>query len=83
MNITWNRTTEERYDEMMGVLPPAYWGSGGFLVGEAFDHRTCQITGRIAATYDAFVRVGEDFYNASAPLTIAEFRAAGLPAVVS
>ena len=34
----WIETTEERYDEMLGVLPPAYWSSIGFLVGEPMDH---------------------------------------------
>jgi len=36
--------TEERYNEMLGVLPPALWLAKGFLVGEPHDHRRCKIT---------------------------------------
>ena len=40
--ITWIETTEERYYEMLGVLPPASQGSmigaHGFQVGEPMDH---------------------------------------------
>lgn len=52
----WQPCTEERYDYMMGVLPPALMHHGGFLVGEPFHHRTCRITGRISPTYAAFIR---------------------------
>ena len=79
MNITWNETTEERYDKMLGVVPPEYMTGYGFLVGEAFDHRECSVEHRIAPTFDAFVNIGEAFYEASEPLTVAEFIAAKLP----
>ena len=46
--------SEERYDEMLGVLPPALWLSKGFLVGEPFDHRTCKVTNVVRASYAAF-----------------------------
>lgn len=30
--------TVERYDEMLGVLPPERMATNAFLVGEAYDH---------------------------------------------
>ena len=51
--------TEERWDEMLGVLPPALWIAKGFLVGEPFDHRTCKITAVVRATYAAFINHGD------------------------
>jgi len=36
--------SEERYDEMLGILPPAVMLGKGFLVGGSFDHRTCSVT---------------------------------------
>jgi hypothetical protein len=46
--------SEERYDEMLGVLPPALWLSKGFLVGEPFDHRKCKVTNVVRASYAFF-----------------------------
>ena len=66
--------TEERYDEMLGVLPPALWIAKGFLVGEPFDHRTCKKTGVVRATYAAFINHGGKFYEGP-NLTIPEFQA--------
>ena len=66
--------TEERWDEMLGVLPPALWIAKGFLVGEPFDHRTCKITGVVRATYTAFINHGGKFYEGP-NLTMPEFRA--------
>ena len=65
----WIETTEERYDEMLGVLPPAYWSSIGFLVGEPMDHNA---NGQ--PRFSAFVRIGKRYFGAVEPLTIAEFR---------
>jgi hypothetical protein len=45
--------TEERYDEMLGILPPALMLGKGFLVGEPFDHRTCSVTKVVRASYGA------------------------------
>lgn len=33
----WIEVTEERYDEMLGVLPPEIMTGLGFLVGEPSD----------------------------------------------
>jgi hypothetical protein len=66
--------TEERYDEMLGILPPAMMSSNGFLVGEPFDHRVCKVTGNISPTFAAFFQKGETYYEGD-NMTIAEFRA--------
>jgi hypothetical protein len=33
----------ERYDFMLGVVPPRLWLAKGFVVGEPVDHRKCKI----------------------------------------
>jgi hypothetical protein len=65
---------EERYDEMLGVLPPALWLSKGFLVGEPFDHRTCTVTNVVRASYAAFFQKDGKFYEGG-NMTMPEFRA--------
>jgi hypothetical protein len=68
--ITWSETSEEIFDRMLNVLPPAMWLTNGFLVGEPFDHEAD--TGR--PRYDGFKRIGNKFYASSRPLTKAEFK---------
>lgn len=76
--ITWIETTEERYYEMLGVLPPASQGSmlgaNAFQVGEPMDHNE-----RGQPRFSAFkeeVRVmGSKFYESAEPLTFREFKA--------
>ncbi|MEK7994733.1 MAG: hypothetical protein AAB403_13095 [Planctomycetota bacterium] len=63
----------ERYDEMLGVLPPALYTSYGFLVGEPFDHRKCKVTEVIRATYAAFVFHDGKYYEGP-NMTAPEFR---------
>lgn len=75
--VNWIETTEERYNDMLGVLPPASQGSmtgaHGFQVGEASNH----INGRPTfATFKEEVRVnGSKFYESATPLTFREFKA--------
>lgn len=69
--IVWQRSTRDTYREMLGVLPPAAWHGGGFLVGEPYDHS--YETGR--PRFQAFKQRGYDYFVSSRPLTIAEFRA--------
>jgi hypothetical protein len=66
--------TAERYDEMLGVLPPALWLSKGFLVGEPFDHRRCKVTHEVRASYAAFFQRDGKFYEGN-NMTVPEFRA--------
>jgi len=77
----WKRCTAERYDEMLGVLPPALMLGYGFLVGEPFDHRTCKVTGDTRASFAAFVvRRGE--YYEGPHMTMPEFRALDLNTII-
>lgn len=69
-----NEVSEERYDEMLGILPPALHLGYGFLVGEPSSHRRCTVTGQIAPDFAAFFSHKGKFYE-SDPLTFAEFRA--------
>jgi len=69
--IAWAETTEARFYDMLGCLPPAAYGGGGFLVGEPMDHDA----GNGQPRYDAYRQVGERYLVASRPLTRAEFRA--------
>lgn len=73
--ITWTETTGERFEEMLGCLPPAIMARGGFLVGEPWDHHA--LSGR--PRYAAFVQIGQRYFEASRPMTVAEFRSAALP----
>jgi hypothetical protein len=66
--------TAERYEEMLGVLPPALWLAKGFLVGEPFDHRRCKVTGAIHPSYSALIHYGGKYYEGP-NMTGAEFRA--------
>jgi len=73
--ITFKEVDEARYDEMLGVLPPALWIDKGFLVGEPFDHRRCKATGRLTASFAAFIRHRGKYYESKEAMTAAEFRA--------
>ena len=91
IDFEWTPTTEARYDEMLCILPPAIMERGGFLVGEPATHRVCSVTGHVRPAFAAFVSMGADvfeqkmygwrheFFEASEPLTIPEFRAARGP----
>jgi hypothetical protein len=68
--ISWSETTEQVYDEMMGALPPAFWLTNGFLVGEPNDHEAD--TGE--PRFDGFKHKDGKFYAASRPMTRAEFK---------
>ena len=66
---TWNKTTEEKYWEMLEVLPPAIMTGNGFLVGEPLDHNSAG-----QPRYEAFVEKGGEFYVAAEAMTVADFR---------
>ncbi len=73
--MNWKRIDESRYWEMLGMLPPAMQTGLGFLVGEAYTHRTCAVTGEICAAFSAFAEHRGEFFEATGPMTRAEFRA--------
>jgi hypothetical protein len=66
---TFIEVTEERFYEMLDVLPPIY-APIGWMVGEACDH--CPETGR--PRYDAFVEWNGKFYGSDGPMTLKDFR---------
>ena len=68
--ISWNEATKKEYYEMLEVLPPAVYGSNGFLVGEAYDHDA--MTGQ--PRYTAYRKRGDVYETASRPLTVAEYK---------
>ncbi len=72
--IGWELVTEERFLDMLNVLPPAATSADmrAFLVGEPADHEA----GTGLPRYDAFVqRVGSEagFYASNRPMTQVEF----------
>ena len=69
--VKWKEVTEERFDEMLGALPPIAFSHSGFLVGEAWTHRI--INGRERAAYMGLKRFDGKFYECLAPLTVDEF----------
>ena len=66
--------SEDDYNEMLEVLPPALMLGKGFLVGEPFDHRTCTVTNVMRASYAAFFQHNGKFYEGGY-MTVPEFRA--------
>ena len=78
--------TEDRYDEMLGAVPPAAHNQIGFLVGEAWTGKACEATDcqqKCRNRYDcdafrAFVERAGSFYECLSPMTIGEFRALDL-----
>jgi hypothetical protein len=71
MPITWTATTPERFEKMLGCLPPALMLSGGFLVGEPFDHDA----GNGQPRFEGFRQRGDVYEVGNRPMTRAEFRA--------
>ena len=68
--ILWQETTEEKFHEMLEVLPPAIMENGGFLVGEPWDHHALTAAPR----YAAYKQVGDRYYTANRPMTRKEFK---------
>lgn len=69
--ITWEPTTPQRYDDALSALPPVAWRAHGFLLGEPWDHHAR--TG--APRYQAYRKLGEQFFVSSRPITVAEWKA--------
>lgn len=65
----WEETTQERYHEMLDVLPPAAMVGLAFLVGEPADHHA--VTGE--ARFSAFKLEGGRYYTLSGPVTKRQF----------
>ena len=69
-------TTEDRYNDMLGAVPPIGFGGSYFLCGEPVSQRKCFMTGGIGFTYDAFFASDdyETYYTIDNPITGAEFK---------
>lgn len=69
--MKFTKTTEEKYWEMLEVLPPEIMTGYGFLVGEPMDHN--------ANGYPRFAAFVEypigTFFESTGPMTISEFKA--------
>ena len=68
--ITWEETTQERFDDMMGILPPAAMTGNAFLVGEPSDHDA----GNGMPRFQAYRRRGNAYQASSRPMTRKEFK---------
>jgi hypothetical protein len=61
--------SEEKYDEMLGVLPPERATDNAFLVGEPTDHALDR-SGRFGARYDLyFIHEGRYYYGGLASVS--------------
>ncbi len=65
----WVETTEEKYDEMLGVLPPASMAGNAFQVGEPMNHKN----GR--PTFSSFCQRDGKYWESAEALTFKEFKA--------
>ena len=74
MKQQWIEVSEERYDEMLGVLPPEIMTGLGFLVGEPSDHVYCSVTGRLAPNFQPFAQIAGKFYEGALCMTLPEFK---------
>jgi len=73
-NTTWKTTTESKFWEMLGCLPPELQKGGAFLVGEPYSHRRCKISGKYADTFQGFREFSTAiFEETSEPVTREEF----------
>jgi hypothetical protein len=67
-DVTWNETTEERFHEMNGVVPPAAMDGAWFLVGEPSDHDKHGY-----ARFDCYRQQGGVYQVASRPVNKGEY----------
>lgn len=74
----WKEVSEERYWEMLEILPPAVMDGKGFMVGEAWTHRTCSVTKVERASYSAFAEKDGRYYECLDPMSVPEWRSLNL-----
>lgn len=77
LHFTFHEITAERFDDMLGAVPPAIHDDSGFLLGEAISSRKCSVTNRECATFRAFLNRNGEFWESDVPLTVAEYRKGG------
>jgi hypothetical protein len=66
--IKWHEVTEQRYNEMLGILPPIFGGLG-FQVGEPAAH-----TDEGIPTFAPFVQIGTRHFEGDGAMTRREFK---------
>ena len=82
--MAWKEVTEERYYEMLDLLPPAIFLYYGFLVGEPWTERQCsRRTHLTLPAFQPFVFRDGRYYEGDAPLTVPEFKFLDLSTVVA
>jgi len=69
MFIVWTEVSESRFDEMLGMVPPALTMAKGFLVGEPVDYDRDGLP-----RFAAFIQHDGKFYECTQPLTRGQFR---------
>lgn len=74
MNLTWKEIDEERYHDMLGVVPPVVWNDVGFLLGEAENHRQCTECGKFMPVFKPFIERNGKFYEGTVAITVLEFQ---------
>lgn len=67
--MQWKWIQRERFDEQLGVLPPAVQTKGGFLMGEPVRHDR---NGR--ALFAPFIEHGGQFYEGLEPMSVDDFQ---------
>ena len=84
MTHKFKKIDEDRYWYMLGALPPAEHHYHGFLVGEPYSFRRCEVTGKVTETFTACFRgAPDDHFEAIEPMTKAEFRATDLDDILA
>lgn len=73
-HVRWAPTDRETYQEMLEILPPAFWHNGIFLVGEPCDHHALSGRPRFRAYAEKGSAGMERYYVSSRPITVAEAR---------
>ncbi len=58
----WQEETEERYNDMLEVLPPIRWKRSAFMVGECLTHTEA------GALYSAHMEIDGRYFHRPAPL---------------
>lgn len=80
--MTWKQVDSDRYEEMLGCLPPRTMTGLGFLMGEPSSHRLCTVSGHVLPDWAAFVQHRGQYYEGPS-LTLPEWRALELESVIS
>jgi hypothetical protein len=69
--MQFKNSTETKYWEMLGMLPPAIQTGHGFLVGEPMNHNS-----KGEPCFTAFVeKAGGQFFESKQAMTVDEFKA--------